>query len=407
YAVLTHCWGPSMPEAGVTKTDTLSLHLNRINVAELPMSLRHALIIVKELGIPYIWIDSLCILQDSTEDWEVESAQMGHIYSHAWCTIAASSATDFQGGIKYIQGHRVQVSIRPPLQTWAKFYRNNPLNKRGWTFQERELSPRILHFSADQMWWEFQLRCLDNMLEPSSIHNEDSSIIHNLVINARYNTWHKVIQDYSTRTFTRITDRFPALSGLASEMQAVHGDEYVAGMWKGDLLRSLLWRRDSRPDSSQTMLTRPLQYQAPSWSWAAIGDAVTYDLVTFNRPQINKLLPTTAKIKNIHLVPAGSDPKGRLNAGTIKIRGRLRYYEPSTLTTTMIFHFDFDDQLDDTPIYLLSLFTITSFIGSVMGWALAVIMIEEPVPVFRRVGVVSNVYSEWFDDADDVLIPII
>jgi hypothetical protein len=70
YAALTHCWGPNMPEAGMTKTPTLLSHMRCIEFSKLPKSFRDALIATRSLDIPYIWIDSLCIIQDSREDWE-------------------------------------------------------------------------------------------------------------------------------------------------------------------------------------------------------------------------------------------------------------------------------------------------------------------------------------------------
>jgi len=502
YTALTHCWGPNMPESGMTKTRTLGSHLRRIQFSELPRSFRDAILISKSLDIPYIWIDSLCILQDSREDWETVSAEMGLVYSHAWCTIAASSAKCCHDGIDLVrekrtscevmlygdQDKRVGVSITEDPPTWQAFYASNPLNKRGWTFQERELSPRILHFSTDQIWWEcrsmraqegpdlfddnigepaisvrkkttelrtltsiiraeedyarirltkapaeqsrieydpkifpgleisqaFQLRCLDNMLVTSKSVTAPAMLKNLFATEARYNTWLKAVQDYSTRAFTVITDRLPALSGFVSEMQARHGGEYVAGVWREDLLRSLLWRRDSRTTtvaSTHTLPRRPSEYRAPSWSWAAVDNAISYDLVIVNRLQIDRLRPTTAHIENVSVVPAGLDPRGRLKGGSLLISGKLKVYTPSSMSRSMIFHFDFRDEADDLPVYLLSLFESSSMDRitgrGTLAWALALVMVEDPVPVFRRVGVVSKALSEWFIDAMDVKIPII
>lgn len=209
-----------------------------------------------------------------------------------------------------------------------------------------------------------------------------------------------------------ITDRFPALSGFVSEMQASHGWDYVAGAWQDDLLRSLLWRRKVQPSalSTRALPRRPSEYRAPSWSWAAIDDAISYDLVTINRLQIVNLWPTTTHIENFSLVPAGFDPRGRLKDGSLLISGKLKVYTPSSVSRSMIFHFDFRDEVDNLPIYLLSLFESRS-IDQTTGrgtwaWALALVMVEDPVPVFRRVGVVSDVLSEWSLDAMDAKIPI-
>ena len=139
-----------------------------------------------------------------------------------------------------------------------------------------------------------QLRCLDNMLMASTPLMGPNMLRELIVTEARYNTWHKVVQDYSTRKFTRITDRFPALSGLASEMQAAYGGEYAAGAWQDDLLRSLLWRRDLKSMLTHTPLCRLSEYRAPLLLWGAIGEAISHGLVTLNRSQIDRLRPTTA-----------------------------------------------------------------------------------------------------------------
>ncbi len=484
-----------MPESGMTKKGTLTSHMQDINFDELPKSFKDALLIMGGLDIPYIWIDSLCIIQDSREDWEYESAQMGSIYCHAWCTIAAFDAQSCHDGIHLFReehlrschvvlngdrGNRVRVSISQLPPTWEKFNKNNPLNNRGWTFQELQLSPRILHFSTHQMWWEcrserdqeypvwkddhikepaasirrqkqelefeenmaltekylsnigtvynvhdyfaarytglivnevVQPRCLDNMSMTSNRLKNPAMVQKTIATELRYNIWHKGVQDYSARKFTMITDRFPALSGLVSEIQGAYGGEYVAGLWRDDLLRSLLWRRDPKtmsPILTYTPDRRPSGYRAPSWSWAAIDHTISYELVTLNRQQIDKLLPTTAHIESISLTPAGSDPKGRLEGGSMLIRGMLKLYTPANLTRGMVIHFDFRDEVGDSPIFLLSLFE-SPFKDHFVRWvfALALVMIEDPVPRFRRVGVVSDVMSEWFTDAMDVKIPII
>ena len=485
-----------MPEAAMTKLDNLDNHKHSIDFSSLPKSYRDAILVAKGLSIQYFWIDSLCIIQDSLEDWEFESAQMGLVYSHAWCTIASSRASSCHQGMRLkrkekaascdfiaqdSRGRQMQVRIFETQNTWEKFYQSNPLNKRGWTFQERELSPRVLHFSDDQMWWEcrtarkqedkppepippsrrrrrrnekalarenvrnavvytgsatqvnqaMQLRCLDNMLQ-FPVPPVNISILHKLILTeSRYNTWHGVIEDYSTRTFSRITDRFPALSGLASEIQAAHGGEYVAGMWQDDLLRSLLWRRVPQSVGSHTNLRRPPDYRAPSWSWASIDSAVTYDLVALHRSQIDKTAQTTAHISDINLVPKGSDPKGQLKDGSIRMRGKMKMYSLSNLTRDVQFLLDFDmnsdvtspsDGIDDglslstAPLFLLSMFARVAmtemqqplFSLNVTGWALVLVMVvEEPEPVFRGVGVASDVACEWFEDVQNVTIRVI
>ncbi|KAH9206190.1 heterokaryon incompatibility protein-domain-containing protein [Leptodontidium sp. 2 PMI_412] len=424
YAAFTHCWGPEMPEAGMTKQENLESHIHKIDFSNLPKSFRDAILVAKSLGIRYIWIDSLCIIQNSIDDWEFESAQMGLVYSYAWCTIAASSAKNCHEGM-----HLFRKETEATCELIAQDLGAHRV-QRGWTFQERELSPRVLHFSADQIWWECRtLRKQEDPLSDdiplsSRLQRRNTSILHKFVVTeARYNTWHRIIEDYSTRAFSRITDRFPALSGLASEMQAAHGGEYVAGAWRDDLLRSLLWRRDPRAIAPpHSTIRRPPEYRAPSWSWAAIDEAVTYDLITLHRSQIDKTASTTAHIEAVNLVPNGFDPKGQLKDGFICMRGKLKMHNFSNMSRDIKFHMDFelasdvDDEISVAPLFLLSLFARTAMIEmqqplfslNVTGWALVLVMVvEDPEPIFRRVGVASDVVCEWFEDAMNVMIKII
>lgn len=101
YLTLNHCWGTGelgIPEDIKTKTDTLQERKARITVARFPQTFRDAIEITLHLGFRYLWIDALCIIQDSPEDWATESRKMGYIYSHAVLNIAASGSSNSHGG---------------------------------------------------------------------------------------------------------------------------------------------------------------------------------------------------------------------------------------------------------------------------------------------------------------------
>lgn len=98
YLALSHCWGQGInPDAKTTK-DTLAKHLEGLVYDILPQTFKDAITIAKKLFVPYLWIDSLRIIQDSTEDWQSESAMMGMIYGNSYCTIAAAGVKDGNGG---------------------------------------------------------------------------------------------------------------------------------------------------------------------------------------------------------------------------------------------------------------------------------------------------------------------
>lgn len=168
YACLSHCWGSNQPL--MTMTLTHRDRKTRISWKELPQTFQDAIIICQSLGIMYIWIDSLCIIQDDEQDWLHESAKMASVYSGARLTIAASSAhNDTEGCFKVsdIQTHKISIQAPDGSMTDVYARRELPhfgrtarslqhwlLMQRAWAYQERLLSPRVLHFGPHEVVWE-------------------------------------------------------------------------------------------------------------------------------------------------------------------------------------------------------------------------------------------------------------
>jgi hypothetical protein len=170
YATLSHCWGMEQPLT--TTKSSIQVRQAGITLTELPPTFQHAVAICRNLSIYYLWIDSLCIIQDDTQDWEIESGKMGSIYQNSYITIAAAGSNDSQGGC-FLPRNVPKSAIIPktfmkigPLSASVEIPSNSgrelgdidesPLQKRGWTFQERKLSPRIIHWDKDQIFWECQ-----------------------------------------------------------------------------------------------------------------------------------------------------------------------------------------------------------------------------------------------------------
>ncbi|KAK0669853.1 heterokaryon incompatibility protein-domain-containing protein [Cercophora samala] len=176
YIALSHCWGGNI--ACKLTTTRHRFMKNYITEDTLPLNFRHAIAITRRLGIPYLWIDSLCILQDSPADWAAESPTMGQVFAHAHCVLAATASSDSTGGcfrdrslswveqnIMTSQKRRCYVSNPPPLR--ALFYwrvEHSPLSNRAWAFQERLLARRVIHFCEDVVLFE----C--NTLQASELH---------------------------------------------------------------------------------------------------------------------------------------------------------------------------------------------------------------------------------------------
>jgi Heterokaryon incompatibility protein (HET) len=123
----------------------------------LPKTIRDAVEVTRELGVPYLWVDSLCILQDDESDWIHESNHMGLIFENAVCTIAATWAGHAGEGL-----YRPDFSATdeaPQESDSRNFHEDVTLskwNRRGWVVQERILSRRIIHFAYNQLYWECQ-----------------------------------------------------------------------------------------------------------------------------------------------------------------------------------------------------------------------------------------------------------
>jgi hypothetical protein len=167
YATLSHCWGRwGMQNLCRTQTHTLEKYLVCIPWDEVPKTFRDAMTVTHRLGLPYLWIDSICIVQDDLNDWAEESAKMSHIYTDAVFTIAASAAENAMEGflgprqrreakINPTAKNSLPLSIRQDIHLIPSTNKPIPLlNERGWVFQERLLSRRVLHFEKEEMIWE-------------------------------------------------------------------------------------------------------------------------------------------------------------------------------------------------------------------------------------------------------------
>ena len=174
YAALSHCWG---------STPILTLKLSNIRTMQiyidakaLPKTFHDAIDITRRLGLRYLWVDSLCIIQDSIEDWQRESSNMGAIYQNSVCNIAATAAPDGRSGCffrrnpwlaeqchAFVDGasgstdspeRSTKSHIIVPHYQFVAGVLRAPLNNRAWVTQERIMSPRTIHFSKNQIFWE-------------------------------------------------------------------------------------------------------------------------------------------------------------------------------------------------------------------------------------------------------------
>lgn len=167
YVALSHCWGKTRHI--ITEKNNIESHKKGIPLQHLPKTLQDAIVLTKGIGLRYLWIDSLCIIQDDINDWKSEAAKMADVYRNAYCTIAAAGSKDDEEGIfikrseqdvcvlrynaanTYIAATYAEDDVAAILEL-----HKSPLSNRAWTLQERLLSQRTIHFTTSRVIWECQ-----------------------------------------------------------------------------------------------------------------------------------------------------------------------------------------------------------------------------------------------------------
>lgn len=364
YIALSYCWDKINMQAE-SFVATRANHQSRISSGipfnSLPRTLREACRVAQVLGVRYIWIDSLCIIQDDDRDWDKESGLMSDIYANSLLTITALASCSVYDGLSLTRPDDTVKMILPaldlatnraltfhlvaPPNEGTNFEMNmiGDWNKRGWTLQERLLSPRILCFTRKLLYFQCRRGSFpesdayepDHLAEwswigaPEPLKAISTTFGRQLVPgppDGLYTTWYKTISsDYYSRLLSNFHDRLPAISGLAKVLirqLSFQGttDEYLAGLWRNDLVFGLSWQVYWHGQS----LPRP-EYRAPSWSWASFHDNTRKARMSW------AIAPPTWPVRKVQLIkvldatvqPAGNDVTGRVKDGWIVLKGQL------------------------------------------------------------------------------------
>jgi hypothetical protein len=151
YVALSHCWGADPKK--IPKTFRVTLSQQQERIIKLTKTFEDAIEVTRQIGVRYLWIDSLCIIQDDVTDFERECSKMGLTYARAYCVLSALDAEDGNGGLFIPRIYSTSLTSSTLLEKWESML-NGPLSTRGWAFQEQQLSPRIIHFSRSRILWE-------------------------------------------------------------------------------------------------------------------------------------------------------------------------------------------------------------------------------------------------------------
>jgi hypothetical protein len=358
YAALSYCWGGS--SVLTTTRATFNDRQAGITFSQLPKTIQDAVTITRRLGIRYLWVDSLCIIQDDPTDWEMEAARMKSVYANSLVTICAERADDSDGGCFLPQDSLREPALKiaypggstSPAHVFARLkryrdewagevghttrssntrYLPSKLQTRGWTFQERLLSPRIIHFAATEIAWECatEYRCECRAAPTPNTKGYKSRFLRNFSPATTYDdpeyrpfrfSWAQIVTDFTHRNLTVATDRLPAVGGIAEMMKPNAADDYAAGLWKKDLALHLLWYVPGFDGFKATTSRRHKEYVAPSWSWASVTGPIRYFAPLIHTEKKYKI---EVEVLEIYTALAGPNPFGSLRDGHIVVRGLL------------------------------------------------------------------------------------
>ena len=384
YAALSYTWGTGQLPACVTTAQTLKAHQQGIPWGAVPATFRDVIYVARQLGVSYLWIDSICIVQGDKEEWEREGGTMFHVYQNAHVTLAAAAGRGgFTGLWKDPSGHR-QATLAARLRLrdvlWPLYIRPRhdefydwrklrfPLFSRAWAYQERLVSPRLLLFMGSEVAYQCFQACdcecgldavppftsvyksvvgdkqvfsdrfggvqggpqpLGRTDEPSAADEEEGGDYPTFRNRAHQDgsAWRQMVHDYRTMRLSNEGDRLMAIGAIAEHVQASRaGEVYLAGLWSGSLHADLLWGNGwPRSRAWSRTKSQPSSPVAPSWSWAS-RPPLPSDSFSVMSEKIAKAMAYGQKLAEVLDAPCPhtkDNPFGKAPSGELVLRGRL------------------------------------------------------------------------------------
>ncbi|KAI1169647.1 heterokaryon incompatibility protein-domain-containing protein [Nemania sp. FL0916] len=359
YIALSYCWGGHLPFK-TTLSNISTLTTVGVPFSSLPRVFLDAIIVALKLGIRYLWIDSLCIIQDSKPDWEREASKMAEYYSHAHLVIASSVSPNptvpflaprstywLPVPLKFVDrsgvAHELKIQRLRRLRYMEytgvdhntdKAYEHDfgPLSKRAWVWQENALATRIVHYTDHGLVWEcrgeegvfgeempgialprgwigslpwgfarYRNQRQQQWHYDTNTAEAGTEIRVGTDVDVVYKQWHNLVKTYSSRDLTFHADKLPAMGGAAAELSQILNSGYLAGLWRKNLINDLLWHADTWGIEKKGAFTQhpptPLENGSPSWSWASLNGRVSYHFL-----DDEELNPSTAEVRALATV---------------------------------------------------------------------------------------------------------
>jgi Heterokaryon incompatibility protein (HET) len=325
YFTLSHRWGDSL-EYRTTK-ETLKEYKGMLPLDLMPQSFRDAMEVTRQLGFQYLWIDSICIIQDDEDDWRRESQQMGQIFERSCCTISAVDALDSDSnkdiglflprtedpltvrmscaytkvptehlyrnnkslsskqfvwkykwlksplgkGVVHNEINQSDVILRPRLPSLLYNIQRSKWYRRGWVLQERILSRRMIYYTKEKLYWD----CLESSEDEEGAGSHGGSWRSGLRREGSacqvMGFWWDLVYEYSQCMLTYRHDKLVAIAGLCSQVENRLNQKCYAGIFADNAGLNLLWLPKT------ACLMRHLDFHAPSWSWAAYEGVITFN----------------------------------------------------------------------------------------------------------------------------------
>lgn len=423
YACLSYCWGGDQFKTTCANLEGLTAEIPGDSLSQ---TVADAADVTRRLGLRYLWVDALCVVQDSDEDKAKHIYTMGAIYKNSTVTITAATASAAsQGFLRTPREPLPTTVVNLPLpngeigpvhltleeltrQGPARGKSYHPLDQRGWCLQEHLLSPRLLYFSNWNVEWHCQHGDVqfvyDDLfgktksnpntyrLEPgifgaaSSGDRQERMLVMSRVP-IRLSLWRRIVEDYTRRGLTVPSDRLPALAGITRELEWVWKDKCVFGVWKSLAADFLGWQATNRSTRSG---------MAPTWSWASISGSVR--LALCHRQPHNRMEHELSHISFDGGVQDGVAEPGRESEfPRLTLTGKVIEPQPETIHApeeSVVWRFDLDEPVRRQEVSHLLLDYHSNLVDRQKQTEMKFIAIRKIEDgVYERVGVLNYEYK--------------